>query len=152
MWRECDCLRTYVPAYHTHVGTAVAAWVKHPAGQKKKALNSFAESRLFLGTPGAIRTHGLQSRSLTLYPTELRAHEQLSLRQKCITIRKQCQAFGSTSVDRSGCLLNCGHAGSFGGIRHMPDSASFRSTRRSCVPLHMASSYPIIHAPSGCLI
>ena len=26
------------------------------------------------GTPGAIRTHDLQSRSLTLYPAELRAH------------------------------------------------------------------------------
>ena len=30
-----------------------------------------------LGTPDAIRTHDLQSRSLTLYPTELRAHIQL---------------------------------------------------------------------------
>ena len=29
------------------------------------------------GTPDAIRTHDLQSRSLTLYPTELRAHIQL---------------------------------------------------------------------------
>ena len=27
----------------------------------------------FYGTPDAIRTHDLQSRSLTLYPTELRA-------------------------------------------------------------------------------
>ena len=27
--------------------------------------------------PDAIRTHDLQSRSLTLYPTELRAHIQL---------------------------------------------------------------------------
>ena len=26
------------------------------------------------GAPGGIRTHGLQSRSLTLYPAELRAH------------------------------------------------------------------------------
>ena len=26
------------------------------------------------GTPDAIRTHDLQSRSLTLYPTELQAH------------------------------------------------------------------------------
>ena len=30
------------------------------------------------GTPDAIRTHDLQSRSLTLYPTELRAHIQLT--------------------------------------------------------------------------
>ena len=29
------------------------------------------------GTPGAIRTHGLQSRSLSLYPSELRAHVAL---------------------------------------------------------------------------
>ena len=29
------------------------------------------------GMPDAIRTHDLQSRSLTLYPTELRAHIQL---------------------------------------------------------------------------
>ena len=27
------------------------------------------------GTPGAVRTHGLQSRSLTLYPAELRARD-----------------------------------------------------------------------------
>ena len=31
-----------------------------------------------LGAPPAIRTHDLQSRSLTLYPTELRAHIQLT--------------------------------------------------------------------------
>ena len=31
------------------------------------------------GTPDAIRTHDLQSRSLTLYPTELRAHKFESL-------------------------------------------------------------------------
>ena len=30
------------------------------------------------GTPDAIRTHDLQSRSLTLYPAELRAHIQLT--------------------------------------------------------------------------
>ena len=30
-----------------------------------------------IGTPDAARTHDLQSRSLTLYPTELRAHIQL---------------------------------------------------------------------------
>lgn len=29
---------------------------------------------LLFGTPDAIRTHDLQSRSLTLYPAELRAH------------------------------------------------------------------------------
>ena len=29
----------------------------------------------FDGTPGAVRTHGLQSRSLTLYPAELRARD-----------------------------------------------------------------------------
>ena len=29
----------------------------------------------FGGTPGAVRTHGLQSRSLTLYPAELRARD-----------------------------------------------------------------------------
>ncbi len=29
---------------------------------------------LQIGTPDAIRTHDLQSRSLTLYPTELQAH------------------------------------------------------------------------------
>ena len=35
----------------------------------------------FFGTPDAIRTHDLQSRSLTLYPTELQAHmENLILR------------------------------------------------------------------------
>ena len=28
----------------------------------------------FFGTPDAIRTHDLQSRSLTLYPAELQAH------------------------------------------------------------------------------
>ena len=37
--------------------------------QRKNRLSAV----LSFGTPGAIRTHGLQSRSLTLYPTELRA-------------------------------------------------------------------------------
>lgn len=37
------------------------------------------EKTVSIGTPGAIRTHGLQSRSLTLYPTELRAHVHLLL-------------------------------------------------------------------------
>ena len=32
----------------------------------------------YSGTPDAIRTHGLQSRSLSLYPAELRAHIGLS--------------------------------------------------------------------------
>ncbi len=31
---------------------------------------------LFCGVPGGIRTHGLQSRSLTRYPASLRAHGQ----------------------------------------------------------------------------
>jgi hypothetical protein len=29
----------------------------------------------FIGTPGAIRTHDLQYRKLTLYPAELRVHK-----------------------------------------------------------------------------
>ncbi len=32
---------------------------------------------VMVGTPGAVRTHGLQSRSLTLYPAELRALNRL---------------------------------------------------------------------------
>lgn len=32
--------------------------------------------RGFYGVPGRIRTSGLQSRSLTLYPAELQAHMQ----------------------------------------------------------------------------
>ena len=35
--------------------------------QRKNRLSAV----LSFGTPGAIRTHGLQSRSLTLYPAEL---------------------------------------------------------------------------------
>ena len=34
------------------------------------------DARCVFGTPDAIRTHDLQSRSLTLYPTELRAHKR----------------------------------------------------------------------------
>ena len=41
----------------------------------KKALLHPADKRvLFRGMPDGIRTHDLQSRSLTLYPAELRAH------------------------------------------------------------------------------
>ena len=49
---------------------------------------------LAVSTPGAIRTHGLQSRSLTLYPTELRARV-LSFRKLkyCNVNRRICQAF-----------------------------------------------------------
>ena len=38
-----------------------------------KTPETFTASRVFTGTPDAIRTHDLQSRSLTLYPAELRA-------------------------------------------------------------------------------
>lgn len=38
---------------------------------------SIDNTGFFNGTPDGIRTHDLQSRSLTLYPTELRAHIQL---------------------------------------------------------------------------
>ena len=34
----------------------------------------FSRNSGVFGTPGAIRTHGLWSRSPTLYPAELRAH------------------------------------------------------------------------------
>ena len=46
-----------------------------------------------LGTPGAIRTHDLQSRSLTLYPTELRAHMALASTGNDSTKRNGCQGF-----------------------------------------------------------
>ena len=45
---------------------------------KGKRLNADC-IQLSFGMPDAIRTHGLQSRSLTLYPTELRAHIDLEL-------------------------------------------------------------------------
>ena len=44
--------------------------------------NQHAEAVLVCGAPGGIRTHGLQSRSLSLYPTELRAlRHRLSIPQ-----------------------------------------------------------------------
>ena len=46
----------------------------HKTTNKTKTSNATCASRFSTGTPGALRTHGLQSRSLTLYPTELRAH------------------------------------------------------------------------------
>ena len=42
--------------------------------QIKKPPLSANKSDFFRGMPDAIRTHDLQSRSLTLYPAELRAH------------------------------------------------------------------------------
>ena len=47
--------------YHTNPSD----WIK---------VKHFLRSALFFGTPDWIRTSDLQSRSLTLYPTELRAH------------------------------------------------------------------------------
>ena len=44
-----------------------------PSGQKEKRQASCDACRFF-GTPDWIRTSGLQSRSLSLYPAELRAH------------------------------------------------------------------------------
>ena len=43
---------------------------KKPVFRKNCSKNGFRS----YGTPDAIRTHGLQSRSLSLYPAELRAH------------------------------------------------------------------------------
>jgi hypothetical protein len=51
---------------------------EHKTIIKKKAPNAICVSRLSTGTPDAIRTHDLQSRSLTLYPAELRAHNGYS--------------------------------------------------------------------------
>ena len=42
--------------------------------KKRKVLETQGFQALFFGALGATRTRGLQSRSLTLYPTELRAH------------------------------------------------------------------------------
>ncbi len=39
-----------------------------------KRVDSYGNSRVIVGTPDAIRTHDLQSRSLTLYPAELQAY------------------------------------------------------------------------------
>ena len=39
----------------------------------KKTADLLEKSAVFVGTPGGIRTHGLQSRSLTRYPAALRA-------------------------------------------------------------------------------
>ena len=42
---------------------------------KQKTSHVLVDKRgFFSGTPDGIRTHDLQSRSLTLYPAELRAH------------------------------------------------------------------------------
>ena len=48
----------------------------------RKALETQSFQGLLDGTPGAIRTHGLQSRSLTLYPTELRARNNGIISEK----------------------------------------------------------------------
>ena len=42
--------------------------------QRKKVVDFLSKSTTLFGTPDGIRTHDLQSRSLTLYPAELRAH------------------------------------------------------------------------------
>ena len=41
---------------------------------RKKVADFLSKSTTLFGTPDGIRTHDLQSRSLTLYPAELRAH------------------------------------------------------------------------------
>ena len=41
---------------------------------KQKTAKQYILERFCYGTPDAIRTHDLQSRSLTLYPAELQAH------------------------------------------------------------------------------
>ena len=46
----------------------------HHFSHHSKTPETFTASGAFCGTPDAIRTHDLQSRSLTLYPAELRAH------------------------------------------------------------------------------
>ena len=55
----------------------------HPIPKYKKSPEPRKIPGTFLCTPDWIRTSDLQSRSLTLYPTELRARSPIILAQKC---------------------------------------------------------------------
>ena len=54
----------------------------HPIPKYKKSPEPRKIPGIFRGTPDWIRTSDLQSRSLTLYPTELRARSPIILAQK----------------------------------------------------------------------
>ena len=60
----------------------------------KKALKPLRFKAFPIGTPDAIRTHDLQSRSLTLYPAELRARTGDIVRTKVLFVK----AFGDLST------------------------------------------------------
>ena len=53
-----------------------SAFAKTSFLKNKTYPETIFSGRFSLGTPDAIRTHDLQSRSLTLYPAELQAHRQ----------------------------------------------------------------------------
>ena len=60
--------------------------------RKSKKQQTGQACLLLFGMPDAIRTHGLQSRSLTLYPAELRAHMHGCCRKKySITFLRRCR-------------------------------------------------------------
>lgn len=90
---DCDsscyrCLRNYYnQKIHDNLNRNQASAFFTPVGWKHEPITggnnwikyfppAIAGGKYF-GMPDAIRTHDLQSRSLTLYPTELRAHIQL---------------------------------------------------------------------------
>ncbi len=73
-----ECLRNYSMKYNQARQERLS---KAKSGQYKvikkagvKMPESIDNTGFFNGTPDGIRTHDLQSRSLTLYPAELRAH------------------------------------------------------------------------------
>ena len=68
-------------AYRPAPGGGAFAHPAKASGKKGPRSRLHAKTRTaqgfagYDGTPGAVRTHGLQSRSLTLYPAELRARD-----------------------------------------------------------------------------
>lgn len=64
--------------FKTFCGEKDDKYVKTP--RKSAVLSVLHLSSTHFGMPDWIRTSGLQSRSLTLYPTELRAHIELGRR------------------------------------------------------------------------
>ena len=96
VWR-CSKCRGDAPGPHAPAFYFPLCTMQPPEKRKKNPLNPY-DSRGLSCTPGRIRTCDLQSRSLTLYPTELQALVQPAY---CSTRNKDCQSLAHSSTRKS---------------------------------------------------
>ena len=79
--------RVTVTKLRRNVRPPCTSYIFHANSKTNQSPGTSQDSGGFSRTPDWIRTSDLQSRSLTLYPTELRARSPIILAQKCRKIK-----------------------------------------------------------------